>query len=152
MSVTVMLEVLDMPQGCQTSWTRCPYSSSHCCRCNSPCCQKTLIWPGWNGFERNCRWVFSHLSSLGGLERKGTTMTQGLQMSSIPSVDSAIGALDHVRLSTFEYLSHCSGHPLDGACGWLVLEELDLFFQLQGTQIFGSVSPVQTVHSASLAA
>ena len=70
-------------------------------------------------------------------------MTQGLQMSSIPSVDSAIGALDHIRSSTFEYLSHCSGHPLDGAHGWLVLEELDLFFQLQGMQISGSVSLVE---------
>ena len=32
---------------------------------------------------------------------KGAVMTYGLQMSSIPSVDSAIGALDHVRSSTF---------------------------------------------------
>ena len=31
----------------------------------------------------------------------GAVMTYGLQMSSIPSVDSAIGALDHVRSSTF---------------------------------------------------
>ena len=43
-------------------------------------------------------------------------MTYGLQVSSVPSVDSAIGGLDHVGLSTFEYFSHCTSHPLDGAC------------------------------------
>ena len=31
----------------------------------------------------------------------GAIVTYGLQMSSVPSVDSAIGALDHVRSSTF---------------------------------------------------
>ena len=31
----------------------------------------------------------------------GAVVTYGLQMSSIPSVDSATGALDHVRSSTF---------------------------------------------------
>ena len=31
----------------------------------------------------------------------GAIMTNGLQMSSIPSVDSAVGALDCVRSSTF---------------------------------------------------
>ena len=59
-------------------------------------------------------------------------MTYGLQMSSIPSVDSATGALDHVGSSTFEYLDHSTSHPLDRACGLLVLEELDLFFHLRG--------------------
>ena len=73
----------------------------------------------------------------------GAVMTYGLQMSSIPSVDSAVGALDHVRSSTFEYLNHSTSHPLDGACGLLVLEELDLFFHLEGTQIFGSVGFVK---------
>ena len=54
-------------------------------------------------------------------------------MSSIPSVDSAIGASDHVGLSTFEYLNHSTCYPFDGACGLLVLEELDSFLHLQGT-------------------
>ena len=31
----------------------------------------------------------------------GAVMTYGLQVSSVPSVDSAIGGLDHVGLSTF---------------------------------------------------
>ena len=70
-------------------------------------------------------------------------MTYGLQMSSIPSVDSAIGALDHVGSSTFEYLNHSTCHPLDGACGLFVLEELDSFFHFEGTQIFGSVGSVK---------
>ena len=63
----------------------------------------------------------------------GAVMTNGLQMSSIPSVDSAIGASDRVGLSTFEYLNHSTCCPFDGACGLLVLEELDLFLHLQGT-------------------
>ena len=60
----------------------------------------------------------------------GAVVTNGLQMSSIPSVDSAVGASDHVGSSTFEYLNHSTCHPFDGACGLLVLEELDLFFHL----------------------
>ena len=31
----------------------------------------------------------------------GAVMTYGLQVSSVPSVDSAVGGLDHVGLSTF---------------------------------------------------
>ena len=73
----------------------------------------------------------------------GAIVTYGLQMSSIPSVDSAVGALDHVRSSTFEYLNHSTSHPLDGACGLLVLEELDSFFHLQGMQISGSMGSVE---------
>ena len=64
-------------------------------------------------------------------------------MSSIPSVNSAIGALNGVRSSTFEYFSHSTCCPLDGACGLLVLEELDLFFHLQGMQISGSMGSVE---------
>ena len=64
-------------------------------------------------------------------------------MSSIPSIDSAIGASDCVGSSTFEYLNHSTRHPFDGACGLLVLEELDSFFHLQGTQIFGSMGSVE---------
>ena len=33
-------------------------------------------------------------------------MTYGLQMSSVPSVDSAIGGLDHVGASTFKCFSY----------------------------------------------
>ena len=82
---------------------------------------------------------FFHLMVLKG----GAILTYGLQMSLIPSVDSAIGGLDHVGSSTFEYLNHSSSHPLDGACGLLVLEELDLFLHLEGMQIFGSVGSVK---------
>ena len=70
-------------------------------------------------------------------------MAYGLQVSSIPSVDSAIGALDSVRSSTFEHLNHSTSHPLDGACGLLVLEELDLFFHFEGMQISGSMGSVK---------
>ena len=141
-SMTVMLEVFDMSLGHQTSWTRCPYSSLHC-RCSSLHCQKTWIWPGWpDGLERNCLWAIFPLFHWMVL-KGGAVVTYGLQMSSIPSVDSAIGALDCVGLSTFEYLNHSTSHPLDGACGLLVLEELDLFFHLEGTQIFGSVGSVE---------
>ena len=70
-------------------------------------------------------------------------MTYGLQMSSIPSVDSAVGASDHVGSSTFEYLNHSTSHPFDGACGLLVLEDLDSFFHLQGTQISGLMGSVK---------
>ena len=82
---------------------------------------------------------FFHLMVLKG----GAVVTYGLQMSSIPSVDSAVGALDRVGSSTFEYFNHSTCHPLDGACGLLVLEELDSFFHFEGTQIFGSVGSVE---------
>ena len=82
---------------------------------------------------------FVHLMVLKG----GAVMTYGLQMSSIPSVDSAVGALDHVGSSTFEYLNHSTCRPFDGACGLLVLKELDLFFHFEGMQIFGSVGFVK---------
>ena len=59
-------------------------------------------------------------------------MTYGLQVSPVPSVDSAIGALDHVGSSTFKYFSHCASHPLDGAGALFVVEELDLFPNLEG--------------------
>ena len=70
-------------------------------------------------------------------------VTYRLQMSSIPSVDSAVGGLDHVGSSTFEYFSYSTSHPLDGACAMLVVEELDLFLHLEGAQIFGSVGFVK---------
>ena len=128
--------------GCQTSWTGCPYSSLHC-QYSSLCCQKTWIWPGWpDGLERNCLWaVFPlfHWMVLKG----GAVMTYGLQMSSIPSVDSAVGGLDHVGSSTFEYFNHSTSCPLDGACALLVLEELDLFLHLEGMQIFGLMGSVE---------
>ena len=73
----------------------------------------------------------------------GAIMTYGLQMSSIPSVDSTVGALDHVRSSTFGYLNHSTSRPLDGACGLLVLEELDLFFHFEGMQISGLMGSVK---------
>ena len=57
----------------------------------------------------------------------GVIMTYGLQMSSVPSVDSAVWALDHVGLSTFQYFSHCASCPLNGACALFVGKELDLF-------------------------
>ena len=70
-------------------------------------------------------------------------MTYGIQVSSVPSVDSAIGGLDHVGPSTFEYFSHCAIHPLDGACALFVVKELDLFLGLEGMQIFGSMGSVE---------
>ena len=57
----------------------------------------------------------------------GAIMTYGLQMSSVPSVDSAIVALDHEESSTFQYFSHCTSCPLDGACALFIVKELDLF-------------------------
>ena len=78
-------------------------------------------------------------------------MTYGLQMSSIPSVDSAVGGLDHVGSSTFEYFNHSTSCPLDGTCALLVLEELDSFFHFEGMQIFGSDGLCQTVLFVSLA-
>ena len=62
----------------------------------------------------------------------GAVVTYGLQMSSVPSVDSAIGGLDHVGSSTFQYFSHCASHPLNGACALFVVEELDLFLDFEG--------------------
>ena len=59
-------------------------------------------------------------------------MTYGLQMSSVPSVDSAIGGLDHVGSFTLQYFSHCASHSLDGACALFVVEELDLFLDFEG--------------------
>ena len=73
----------------------------------------------------------------------GAVMTYGLQVSSVPSVDSAVGGLDHVGSSTFEYFSHCASHPLDGACALLVVKELDLFLDLEGMQIFGSMGSIK---------
>ena len=62
----------------------------------------------------------------------GAVMIYGLQMSSVPSVDSAVGGLDHVGSSTFQYFSHCASRPLDGACALFVGEELDLFLDSEG--------------------
>ena len=62
----------------------------------------------------------------------GAVMTYGLQMSSVPSVDSAIGGLDHVGSFTFQNFSHCASHPLDGACDLFVVKELDLFLDFEG--------------------
>ena len=61
----------------------------------------------------------------------GAFVTYGLQMSSVPSVDSAVGGLDHVGSSTFQYFSHCAGYPLNGACALFVVEELDLFLDFE---------------------
>ena len=63
----------------------------------------------------------------------GAVVTYGLQMSSVPSVDSAIGALGHVGLSTFQYFSHCASHPLNRACALFVVKELDLFLDFEDT-------------------
>ena len=54
----------------------------------------------------------------------GAIMTYGLQMS------SAIGALDHVGSSTFQYFSHCTSCPLNRACA-LFVKELDLFLDFE---------------------
>ena len=59
-------------------------------------------------------------------------MTYGLQVSSVPSVDSAVGGLDQVESSIFEYFSHCASCPLNGAGALFVVEELDLFPDLEG--------------------
>ena len=61
----------------------------------------------------------------------GGVITYGLQMSSVPSVDSAIGALDHVGSSTFQYFSHCASCPLDEACALFFVKELDLFLDFE---------------------
>ena len=121
----VMLEVLDMSLAHQTSWTRCPCSSLHC-QCNSLCCQRTWIWPAGlmvlKGIVFGLFLPFFHWMVLKG----GAVMTYGLQVSSIPSVYPAIGALDHVGASTIECFSYSSSCPLDGASALLVVEELDL--------------------------
>ena len=70
-------------------------------------------------------------------------MTYGLQMSSVPSVDSAVGGLDHVGVSTFECFTYGASRPLDGACALFVVEELDLLPNLEGAQISGSVGSVK---------
>ena len=70
-------------------------------------------------------------------------MTYGLQISSVPSVDSAVGGLDHVGASTFECFSYGASHPLDGAGALFVVEELDLLPNLEGVQISGSVGSVK---------
>ena len=70
-------------------------------------------------------------------------MSYGLQMSSVPFVDSAIGGLDHVGLSTFECFSYGASHPLDGAGALSFVEELDLLPNLEGAQISGSVGSVK---------
>ena len=62
----------------------------------------------------------------------GAVVTYGLQMSSVPSLDSAVGGLDHVGLSTFQYFCHCASCPLDGACALFVVKELDLFLDFEG--------------------
>ena len=65
--------------------------------------------------------------------KKGDVMTYGLQMSSVSSVDTAVGALDHVGSSTFQYFSHCTSCPLNGACALFVVKELDLFLDFENT-------------------
>ena len=61
----------------------------------------------------------------------GAIMTYRLQMSSVSSVDSAVGALDHVGSSTFQYFSHCTSCPLNRACGLFFVKELDLFLDFE---------------------
>ena len=73
----------------------------------------------------------------------GAIMAYGLQMGSISPVDSAVGGLDHVQAFTFQYFSHCTSYPLNGACALFVGEELDLFLDFEDTQIFGSVGFVK---------
>ena len=73
----------------------------------------------------------------------GAIMTYELQVSSVPSVDSAVGGLDHVGASTFECFSYSASHPLDGASALLVVEELDLLPNLEGAQISGSTGSVE---------
>ena len=54
----------------------------------------------------------------------------GLQMCSISPVDSAVGGLDHVRMTTIQDLSHGSSHPWQGASPLFVWEELYLLLKL----------------------
>ena len=80
----VTMGVFDVCLVHQTTWICCPYSWFPS--------GKTRIWPCWaDGLERKCLWAvssFFHWMVLKG----GAIMTHGLQMSSVPSVDSAIGA------------------------------------------------------------
>ena len=137
-SMTVASGVSDVYWVHQTSWTGCPCSSLHC-QYSSLHCQRTRIWPGWSdGLERNCLWAVSSLFSPDGLERR-SHHDIWLQVSSVPSVDSAIGGLDHVGVSTFECFSHGASCPL----ALFVVEELDLFPNLEGMQISGSMGSVE---------
>ena len=130
-----MLGVFDVCLVCQTSWTWYPYSSLHS--------QMTWIWPGWSdGLERNCLWAVSSLFSLDGLERMSChDIWVSSELCSFCRL--CIGGLDHVGSFAFEYFSHCASHPLDGVCALFVVKELDLFLDLEGMQIFGSVGSVE---------
>ena len=92
-SMMVKLGVFDVCLVHQTSWTWCPYSSLHS--------QRTWIWPDClmvlKGIVFGLFLPFVHQMVLKG----GAVMTYGLQVSSVPSVDSAVGGLDHVGSFTF---------------------------------------------------
>ena len=99
-SMMVMLEVFDMSLGHQTSWTGCPYSSFHCHIAHFVVERHRSGLAGLmvlKGIVFGLFFPFFHSMVLKG----GAVVTYGLQMSSIPSVDSAIGALDCVGSSTF---------------------------------------------------
>ena len=119
--IGVMLGLFDVCQVHQTTWTWCPYSwfSSG----------KTWILPCWaDGLERKCLWTVSCLFP-DSLERR---CHHNIWASSeLCSVDSAVGGLDHVGLSTFQYFSHCTSCPLNGACALFVVKELDLFLDFE---------------------
>ena len=74
-----------------------------------------------------CFFPFSHQMVLKG----GANMIYGLQINSVSSVDSAIGALDYVGSSTFQYFSHCTSCPLNKACALFVVKEPDLFLDFE---------------------
>ena len=119
----VMLGMFDVCQVHQTTWIWCPYSWFPS--------GKTWVWPCWpDGLERNCFWAVSSLFSPDGLERR-CCHDIWLQISSVSSVDSAIGALNLVGSSTFQYFSYCSGCPLNGACALFVVKELDFFLDCE---------------------
>ena len=61
----------------------------------------------------------------------GSIIAYGLQMCSISPVDSTIGGLDHVRMTTIQDFSYGSSHPLQGACPLFVWEELYLLLNLE---------------------
>ena len=108
----VMLGVFDVSLGHQTSWTRCPYSLLH----HVDVAHSVVERHGsglmvLKGIVFGLFFLFLHWMVLKG----GAVVTNGLQMSSIPSVDSAVGASDCVGSSTFEYLNHSTCCPLDGA-------------------------------------
>ena len=86
--------------------------------------QTTWIWCPYSWFSWFLHWM---------VLKGGAIMTYGLQMSSVSSVDSAVGALDHVGSSTFQYFSHCTGCPLNRACALFVVKELDLFLDFENT-------------------